>query len=87
MYFKYYLLAQIDTLSFVQSVQLVQSIQPTLSLEKAFLQVSRLKRGVIHTENPHAKGNSYWKDKIYLDGYNRVSEWISEGGDVNLLYF
>lgn len=87
MYFKYYLLAQIDTLSFVQSVQLVQSIQPTLSLEKAFLQVSRLKRGVIHTENTDAKGNSYWKDKIYLDGYKRISEWISEGGDANLLYF
>lgn len=87
MYFNYYLISQIDTLSFSQSVQLLQSVYPAYSLEKIFNQVTRFKRGIIHTENSLNRGNSYWKDKIYLDGYSRVSEWIHEGGDEKLLYF
>lgn len=67
MFFKYYLISQLDEMSFSQSVQLLQSIYPTNSLEKIFMQVSRLKRGIIHTENSGKPGNAYWKDKIYLD--------------------
>lgn len=67
MFFKYYLISQLDEMSFSQSVQLLQSIYPTNSLEKIFMQVSRLKRGIIHTENSGNPGNTYWKDKIYLD--------------------
>lgn len=85
MYLKYYLLSQIDTLSFVQSVALIQSVYPHNSLERTFAQVTRFKRGIIHTETSNTRGTTYQKDKIYLDGYMRVKEWIDEGGDLELL--
>jgi len=79
MYANYYLLAQTDTLSFSQTTALLQSVFPHKALEQIFSQAVRLKRGTIHTEHAEQGGTVYQKDKIYLDGYMHVKEWIDEG--------
>lgn len=79
MYLKYYLLAQADTLSFVQTVALLQSIYPDRPLDRVFRQAFRLKRGIQHTEVSGIHGTVYMKDKIYLDGYMKIKRWIEEG--------
>ena len=87
MFFKYYLVAHADELSFSQLVGLLRSIYPERSLEKIFSSASRFKRGIQNTSVSGIPGNSYQKDKIYLDGYQLVNEWVENGGDANLLYF
>lgn len=77
MYIKYYLLSQADERNFAQTATLIQSLYPQYSIETVFAQTVRLKRGIIHTERDGG-GTTYQKDKIYLDGYSRVSEWIEE---------
>jgi protein of hypothetical function DUF1704 len=87
MFFNYYLVAHADELSFSQLVGLLRSIYPERSLEKIFSSASRFKRGIQNTSVSGIPGNSYQKDKIYLDGYQLVNEWVENGGDASLLYF
>ena len=87
MYFKYYLLSQVDTLSFVQTTQLLQSFYPNETPEKIFKKAFRLKRGLKHTEVSGVHGTTYQKDKVYLDGYYRLKTWTEEGGDISLMLF
>lgn len=78
MYHKYYFLSQVDTLSFSQTVGLLHSVQSSLSNERLFSSATRLKRGMIHTDVSGQPGTTYRKDKIYLDGYTLVRDWIGE---------
>lgn len=87
MYFNYYILAQADTLSFSQLTGLLRTMYPEWSLEKIFLMAMRFKRGIVNTSVSGVRGASYYKDKIYLDGYNRVKKWVENGGDIESLYF
>lgn len=87
MYHKYYLLSQVDTLSFSQTVALLHSVQSSKSHERLFSNATRLKRGIIDTSISGQVGTTYRKDKIYLDGYTLVRNWIEEGGDTSLLSF
>lgn len=77
MFLNYHLLSQADTRSFAQTAALVQSFYPYDSIERVFAKTFRLKRGVIHTDRADG-GATYQKDKIYLEGYKRVHEWITE---------
>ncbi len=87
MYINYYLLAQADTLTFSQTTALIHSLFPHKSPKKIFAQAVRIKRGITHTDQADQGGTVYKKDKIYLDGYTHIKEWIDEGGDPSLLYF
>lgn len=87
MYLKYYLLAMVDTLSFAETVELLISLSPEKSLESIFAGAVRLKRGIIHTETTGIPGTAYQKDKIYLDGYTRIHEWVENGGDQDQLFY
>lgn len=87
MFFNYYLVAHADGLSFSQLVGLLRSIYPERPWEKIFSSASRFKRGIQNTSVSGVSGTAYQKDKIYLDGYNLVHEWVENGGDPNLLYF
>lgn len=62
-------------------------MNPKSTPREVFVKTARLKRGLIHTEISGIAGTTFQKDKVYLDGYYRVREWISEGGDKSLLYF
>lgn len=81
MYIKYYLLSTIDVLSFSDTVGLLISLYPEKSLGSIFSDAVRLKRGIIHSWIKGISWITYQKDKIYLDGYMRVNEWIDNGGD------
>lgn len=77
MYEKYYLLARADMLSFSETIELLRSVYPNKPLESIFSDAVRLKRGIIHSEARGIRGTTYQKDKIYLDGYVRVTNWIA----------
>ncbi|MFZ2255538.1 MAG: hypothetical protein WAW59_03830 [Patescibacteria group bacterium] len=87
MYIKYYLLSAADTLSFAETSDLIRSLYPNKSLESIFSDTVRLKRGISRTEVRGVEGTTYQKDKIYLDGYTRVSSWIASGGNPDKLLF
>lgn len=87
MYIKYYLLSTIDVLSFSDTVGLLISLYPEKSLESIFSDAVRLKRGIIHSWIKGISWITYQKDKIYLDGYMRVKEWINNGGDEQKLLY
>lgn len=87
MYIKYYLLSAADTLSFAETSDLIRSLYPNKSLESIFSDTVRLKRGISRTEVRGVEGTTYQKDKIYLDGYTRVSSWITSGGNPDKLLF
>ena len=42
----------------------------------------RIKRGLAKPEKPGV----YAKDSIYLSGWQKVSHWLAQGGDISLLY-
>ncbi|MDD2565787.1 MAG: DUF1704 domain-containing protein [Candidatus Gracilibacteria bacterium] len=87
MYMKYYLLSIVDTLSFASTVEVLISLYPGKKLESIFSDAVRLKRGISHSGVEGIPGTTYRKDKIYLDGYNRISKWIESGGDPERLLF
>ncbi len=86
-YFNYYAIAQADMLSFSQLIALLQSMYPERSFEKNFSSATRLKRGIVDTSISGIRWISYQKDKVYLDGYYNVKNWIENGGNVDSLYF
>lgn len=86
MYLKYYLLSQADQLSFSETASLVQSMYPKSTPRDIFGKTARLKRGLIDTSISGIAGTTFLKDKVYLDWYYRIKEWIDEGGDKSLLY-
>lgn len=51
-----------------------------ISLAEAFNDTVRMKKGITDTSVRHP-GTLYMKDKIYLDGYDRIEKWIQAGGD------
>jgi len=87
MYVKYYLLSTVDVLSFSDTVGLLISLYPEKSLESIFSDAVRLKRGIIHSWVKGISWITYQKDKIYLDGYMRVKDWIENGGDEQKLLY
>lgn len=76
MHIKYYLVATVDTLSFSDTVELLISLYPGKPIESIFAAAVRLKRGITHSGVRGVVGTTYWKDKIYLDGYTHVKQWI-----------
>ncbi len=87
MYLKYYLLSLSDTLSFSETVELLRTLSPGKMLDSIFSDAVRLKRGTIHTGVRWIPGTTYQKDKIYLDGYARIKNWLESGGDMEKLFY
>lgn len=87
MYIKYYLLANVDKLSFANTVELLMSLYPGKSNESIFSDAVRLKRWITHSEIKWIEWTTYRKDKIYLDWYMKVKEWIEKWGDLEKLLF
>lgn len=88
MYVKYYLLGMTDTLSFSETIDLLRTLYPEKTLESLFSDAVRLKRWIIHSGTRGIPWTTYQKDKMYLDGYMRVKDWIEkEGGNAEKLFF
>lgn len=87
MYLKYYLLEITDTLSFSETTNFLRTLYPEKSLESLFSDAVRLKRGITHSWTKWIVGTTYKKDKIYLEWYTKVKNWIDAGGDLDKLFF
>ncbi|MCX6824118.1 MAG: DUF1704 domain-containing protein [candidate division SR1 bacterium] len=83
LYRKYVVTHELQKFTFSKAVEFVKFIYPDRSLEGVFKTVIRSKKGIIHTENT---GVGYFKDKIYLDGFTRVKQWIDNGNIPEKMY-
>lgn len=71
-----------EKMSFVELTQMLKDINPHRTLTWLFMAATRLKRWIIDTSLAHA-GTTFMKDKVYLDGYKKISHWVSNGGNLN----
>lgn len=71
-YRKYYLLAESKKYSFAEMRELLYFFNPNRTFEGLFKSILRVKKGLIYTAT---RGGSYsWlKDKVYLDGYEKIN--------------
>ncbi len=84
MYEQYFLVSQAQHRSFSQLADTIRSLRSDRSLSYVFNLCLRLKRGIERT-SIRGEGVLYGKNKIYLDGYRRVADWISQGNDPDRL--
>ena len=79
-YEKYYLLSQAEKTDFVSLANIIKWLYPEDGLLKIFRRTLRFKRWIQNTAF-RWEWTVYYKDKIYLDGYIKVKNWVEEGGD------
>ena len=84
MYEKYILISQAEKSDFVTLANVIRWLHPTEWLLKIFRRTMRFKRWIQNTAFKWI-WTSYYKDKIYLDGYMKVKKYIDNGGDFNKL--
>lgn len=83
LYKKYMVTHELQKFTFSKAVEFVKFIYPDRSLEWIFKTVIRSKKWIIHTENIWVW---YFKDKIYLDGFIKVKQWIDHGNTPEKMY-
>jgi hypothetical protein len=72
-YRQYYLLHNAKELHFKQIYDLIHTLFPHYNLEKIFKTCIRVRKGIIHNGS-HTKGIIRRKNKIYLEGYEKIKE-------------
>ena len=80
MYEKYFLISQAEKADFVHLSNIIRWLHPQEWLLKIFRRTMRFKRWIQNTAFKWL-WTSYYKDKIYLDGYKKVENFIQEWGD------
>ena len=84
MHKKYVLTHLSEQLSFSEIVAFLVDMSSHRSIAGAFKSAMRLKRGIVDTHITWA-GTTFMKDKLYFDGYTKISQWIENGGDIERL--
>ena len=79
MYEKYFLISQAEKADFVHLSNIIRWLHPQEWLLKIFRRTMRFKRWIQNTAFKWV-GTSYYKDKIYLDGYKKIDSFIQEWG-------
>ncbi len=80
-YNKYYFAAMAQKYSFSRLADIVKGIDPHKNLERIFKTAFRFKKWVKNTGFVD-QGAVYLKDKIYLDGYSKINNYIDEWNDI-----
>ena len=83
MFKKYFLTEELRHHSFARSFEIIKTHYPSRSMEWCFKTIIRSKKWIIYTSKTWAW---YRKDKIYLDGFNKVHAWLKKGNDPKKLY-
>ena len=83
MFKKYFLTEELRHHSFAKSFEIVKANYPSRSMEGCFKTIIRSKKWIVYTSKT---GAWYWKDKIYLDGFNKVNTWLKKWNDPKKLY-
>lgn len=84
MYKKYHLLAESKHYSFAQMKDLIYFLYPKRSLEGVFKTILRSKKGQIFTANPSSH-LTWMKDKVYLDGYEKIKKLTPSASHLEIL--
>lgn len=84
-YKKYFLTKEAEKLDFIKLVDLIGLIYPNRWTEWKFKTALRIKKWVINTSkiNP---GTVFKKDKIYLDGYIKINNFVKQGNSLEKMY-
>lgn len=83
-YYKYYLCHLAQSMNFVGLVWYINQIKEKSLSKSAFKTAMRFKRGIMDTSKVHSWA-LFSKDKLYLEWYQKISQWVSKGGDISKL--
>ncbi len=84
MYEKYFLISQSEKADFVHLANIIKWLHPTEWLLSIFKRTMRFKRWIQNTAFKW-EWTSYYKDKIYLDWYEKIKKYIQEWWNYNTL--
>jgi len=84
MHRKYVFVDFSEKMSFMDLVEMLRDMNPKRTLMSLFRAATRLKRGIVDTSYIWL-WTTFMKDKVYLDGYRKISERIESGWDVEKL--
>jgi hypothetical protein len=84
MHRKYVFVDFSEKMSFVELAEMLKDINPHRTLTWLFMAATRLKRWIVDTSLAHI-GTTFMKDKVYLDGYKKITSRISDWGDASRL--
>ena len=84
-YEKYVLLYYSQWKSFVDISEHMNSLGIVYTLKRRFIMVATIKRGIKDTSK-RTLGNSLIKDKIYAEGLDKITKWIDQWNNKQLLY-
>lgn len=83
LYKKYMVTHELQKFSFSKAAEYIRFIYPDRSLEWIFKTIIRSKKGLINTEHVWT---GYLKDKIYLDGFDKIDKRIQAGNTPEKMY-
>ncbi len=84
-YKKYYLTKESEKLDFKKLFELIRFLDSEKNIERCFKWVLRIKKGIIDNSIKH-KWSCFIKDKIYLEGYQKIQEEIKNWKNIEKLY-
>jgi hypothetical protein len=84
MHRKYLFVDFSEKMSFVDLVHMFYDMGYNRTLSGVFKSVVRLKRWTIDTSIANW-GTTFFKDKVYLDGYKKLCSWLDKGWDIDRL--
>lgn len=74
--FKYEICRKACGTTFSGLAEFVRNADPERDIERVFKACVRAKRGVCDTSSSH-QGAAFLKDKVYLDGVEKIDKWVS----------
>jgi hypothetical protein len=84
-YKKYFLVKEAENIDFKKLVHMIDFIYPNYSREFHFKTALRIKKWIIHTSIIHP-GSVFFKDKVYLEWYEKIQQRIESWNDDKKIY-
>ena len=85
LYKKYFLLEEAQKYPFLKLLDLVKFLYPEKGLEHIFNTILRMKKGIMDTSNSD-NGAIFFKEKVYLDWFIKINDWIEKWNSVEWMY-
>jgi hypothetical protein len=84
-YKKYFLLKEAQKYSFSKLVDLVKFLYPEKRIEWVFNTILRMKKWIIDTSVVN-EWSIFMKEKVYLDWYVKIKDWVEKWGELEDMY-
>ncbi len=84
-YKMYFLISEAQKYSFAKLVNLALFFYPNKNLETIFKTVVKIKKGIEDT-SVISEWAVYFKEKVYLDWYKKISEWVEKWNSIEWMY-